>query len=498
MSNNAATGVAVEATPQGRIGKELLPSTAKERDISVVGYFAMWVGMAVIIATYALGGEGVQKISLPYVVLAVLAANVFIGIFITLSGDIGVEHGIPFPIFLRVTFGMMGSNIPSLMRGIIACCWLGIQSYYGATAISFIVNYFTGFDNWFVCFIVFMILQVWNAAMGIEAIDKFALFAAPAIILISLWMIGRIYGLGMEQNIDIWRSVMGPGKVLFTTAGFSFQAFIMVCFTNMSYWSTNTADTQSLTKYIKAPLGERNWLKRNINCIIPHMVALPLTQTFCILIGGITMLVMKDWNPIVALQGTTSGIALVFMLLLIALAQWSTNTATSILPPAMIFMSIFETVFKKHMGFKTACVITGILATVMQPWLIMENFPGFLGVMGSTYGPICGVFLCDYYVLRRRRLNLPDVYKLDGQYSYDKGWNIPGMICLLVGIILGQIFQVYAWMIGTAVGFCLYYVMCKFWYFKKHKQREIEENYDDKYLGISANHIWEIDATTAR
>lgn len=475
---------------RARIGQELMPSNENERTMSGVGYFAMWVGCAVIIATYALGGTGVQSINLIYVILAVIAANIFVGIFITLAGDIGVEHGIPFPVICRASFGPIGCALPTLVRAFIACGWLGIQTYYGATAMSYIVWSFTGFDSWMTCFYVFMAIQVINAAFGINAIDKFAKVAAPSIIVISLWIVFKLMGVAAEQDIDIWHSVLGPTGQMFTTAGVSFQAFMLVCFANMSFWSTNTCDTQSWTKYVDVPINERNWFKRNKKCIIAHCIALPMTQAFCVCIGGMATLALGNWNPIEALQTTASGPALLAMLILIIFAQWSTNVAGNMLPPAYIFMNVVTTLFKKNIKYPICVVLCGIIASVIQPWNIMDQFQAWLGLMGSSYGPLCGILLSDFYLLRKRRINVPELYKINGQYSGWHGVNLAGIIAFVLAFLCAFRTGDLSWGVGVIGGLVFYYVLAKFWWFRKYPQAEIESGFDDKYLGISNGNFW--------
>ena len=472
--------------------RELLPSTFRERTVGAGGYFAMWCAMAVIIATYSLGGIGVELITLWYVVLACVIANWITGFFITLSGDIGLEHGIPFPMYLRVTFGPVGSKIPSLIRGLLACVWTGIQTYFGAIAITFIVAYLTGFNNFWISFLIFMAMQIVNAALGIDAIDKFAWIAAPCIVIISLIILQRTMVGAVVDNIDLFNTIVLPGgDLMFSPGGAGFTAFFFVMFTNMSYWSTNSADTQSLTKYVKAPVGERNWFKRNKNTLFAHMVALPMTQTFCVLIGAMAMIAFGDWNPVNAMQEIATGIFLVVLLFLVVFAQWSTNTAASILPGAMVFMNVSG----GRLKYIPAVILVGVIATVAQPWLIMEHFGGFLGYMGSVYGPICGVFLADYYAVRKRRLYVPDIYNVEGGQFYGaNGWNLAGVIALIVGVIVGNFFGAAAYPVGIATGFIVYYVLAKNWWFKKYKQIEIEENFDEKYLGLSGNHEWDVES----
>lgn len=471
--------------------RELLPSTFEERTVSTFGYMALWVGMGVIIATYSMGGLQIENLTLGWVIFSCLLANIVCGIFITLSGDIGVEHGIAFPVFLRATFGPVGSVVPSIIRGGLAVCWTGIQTYYGATAIAFIVAYFTGFDHWYICFLVYLAAQIANAFFGITGIEKFAALAAPCIIVISIYIIIHMMGVADTNGIDVWHSVYVPGSgAMFSKAGVATAIFMAAVSTNMSYWSTSAADTQSLTKYVKAPIGERNWFKRNARCIMGHVVVLPIIQTFCVMTGALAMLVFDDWNPITAIEKTATGGLLIVLLLLIVLAQWSTNTSASILPAAMTFMNIGQMLFKKQLPYRAAVIIVGILAAVSFPWEIMARFGGFMDVMGAAYGPICGVFMADYYFLRRRRLNVGDLYEgKNGQFWGIGGWNIPGIAAIIFGIIMALSFSGFSFFMGIGSAFVFYLIFGKLW-FKKFKQAEIESGYDDKYLGISNNNFW--------
>ncbi|NQD68271.1 nitrate reductase, partial [Bacillus haikouensis] len=167
---------------------DLLPIKESERKITKSGYSFMWIGMVVVLATFAIGGSGVMSLPLPLVLLATLIGSLAIGLFITLTGDIGVEHGLSFPVYMRAPFGTLGTHIPSVVRGVAASMWFGINTYFGATAMNGILNILYGFDNWFICFIIFALLQLVNTALGIKAVERFADLAAPVIIIISVWM----------------------------------------------------------------------------------------------------------------------------------------------------------------------------------------------------------------------------------------------------------------------------------------------------------------------
>lgn len=472
----------------GKIRPELMPLSYENRVVGKMGYFAMWLGIAVIIATFALGGDGVAHVKLGWVALACLLANIVCGFFITVTSDIALEHGIPFPVVMRLMFGMHGAALPVLCRGILGCIWFGIQSYYGAIAIDFIVHHFTGFSNWYICFLVFTALQVFNTAMGIKWIEAFANLAAPAIAIISVWIFVTLASRAQGLGIDIWNSTLsnGPGSALVTTSSVSLHVFIVVFFTNLSYWSTSSADSQSLAKFCKAPRNEPRWIVRNAVAICGQMIALPITQTFIIVIGGVSMLVAGDWNPITVLQKTASGSVLLVLLLLIILAQWSTNISANILTSSMTILGVF----RRHLTFPKAVVLVGIISILSFPWELMARFGWLLNTMSAVYAPIVGITIVDYYVLRKRRINVPDLYIADGQFQYKNGWNFAGVIAMLCGGAASFVFGDYAYLAGLAVGGGLYYVLAKHWWFKLYPQAEIEEKWPDKYLGITVGHDW--------
>jgi NCS1 family nucleobase:cation symporter-1 len=464
--------------------KDLLPVIHTNRKVGTLGFSFMWIGMAVIIATFAIGGEGVKALTLGWVVLACFLANFVLGFFISFTGDIGIEHGLSFPVYMRAPFGTIGTHIPSVSRGIVAAAWFGIQTYFGALAINYIFKYFSGFDNWFVWYLIFAIVQVLNTAYGIKAVEKFADIAAPCIIIISIWMYIRLEGIASDAGINVWTTIVGNNST-----GLAFGTFIAVFFANMNYWATLATDIPTLTRYVKAPAHERSWWRRNKSAIIPHLTALPLTQSLMILIGGVAMIAIGNWNPVEAIQTTASGVVLVILLILVVFAQWSTNSAANLIPSAVTLINAGG----NRISYVGGVVLAGIIGSIIQPWQVMDAILGFLSLYGAILSAICGILFADYYLIRKRRVNVPDLYKHDGQYRYAGGWNWAGIIAWVVGGAVAIALSTYAFIVGWVVGGAVYYVLAKYWWFKMYKQAEIEENYSDKYLGTSVGRDWVID-----
>ncbi|MDR7073578.1 NCS1 family transporter [Fictibacillus barbaricus] len=462
---------------------DLLPIGQNGRKITTLGFSFMWVGMVVVLATFAIGGSGVMSLPLPLVVLATVIGSVAIGLFISLIADIGIEHGLSFPVYMRAPFGTIGTHIPSIVRGVAASMWFGINTYFGATAMNGILGMLFNFNNWFVCFLIFSLLQLVNTALGIKAVERFADMAAPTILLISIWMYTELAGTAAAEGRNVWSWAEDPA-----TGSAAFTAFLVVIFSNMGFWATLSADIPTISRFIKAPKFERNWFKRNKGALIGNLVALPLTQTFMIIIGAVAYIAVKNYDPVLALQETASGLILGVLLLMIVLAQWSTNIAANIVPAATIFSNVGGPKFPFWAGVFAA----GIVGTAVQPWSLFGIIIPVLLIVGGILSAIVGILFADYYMLRKRRVNVYDLYKFDGQFKYAGGVNVAGFISWVIGAVVSYFIPSYSFLIGFGLGAACYYVLCKYWYFKKYKQAEIEDPSDDKYLGITVGRDWDL------
>lgn len=462
---------------------DLLPINHGKRNIGPFGFAVIWIGMAIVLAAFAIGGGGIQSLPLGMVILATLIGSVAVGIFMVIIGDIGVEHGLSFPVYMRAPFGTIGTHIPSIVRGVTAACWFGINTYFGATAINAILNLLFGFDNWFICFLLFATVQLINTSLGIKSIERFADLAAPIIILISCWMYVTLSDRAIEQGKDIWSWVENP-----VIGGSAFTAFMVVVMANMGFWATLAVDMPSLSRFFKAPKNERNWFKRNKTQLVGSLIVMPLTNTFMIIIGAVSYMAVSNADPIVALQEAASGFVLGILLLMIVLAQWSTNTSANVIPAA----TIFSNVGGPKVPFWVGVVVAGIIGTLAQPWSLFDVLNTALLVIGGILSSIVGILFADYYLLRKRRVNVYDLYELEGQYKYMNGFNWAGMITWIIGGVAANLLPAYSSIIGFVVGTVVYYVLAKYWWFKKYKQAEMEEPSDEKYLGITVGRDWEI------
>ncbi|GGJ57738.1 NCS1 family nucleobase:cation symporter-1 [Anoxybacillus voinovskiensis] len=468
---------------------DLLPIPHKGKTIGSLGFALIWVGMAVVLAAFAIGGAGVQHLPLGWVIVGTVIGTAAIGMFMTIIGDIGIEHGLSFPVYMRAPFGTIGTHIPSIIRGFAASCWFGINTYFGSTAINGILHLLFGFDNWFLCYFIFAAVQLINTALGIKAIERFADLAAPVIIIISAWMYSTLSDKALAEGRHIWSWVESP-----VTGGAAVTAFIVVIMSNMGFWSTLAADMPSISRFIQAPKYERSWWKRNKASLMGNLLALTLTQTFMVVIGAVSYIAIQNYDPVAALQKAASGIILGVLLLMIVLAQWSTNTSANVIPAATIFSNVGGPKFPFWAGVFAA----GVLGTIVQPWSLFNIIIPALLICGGVLSAIVGILFADYYLIRKRRVNVPDLYNVDGQFRYANGYNLAGFLAWIIGGTAAYFLANYSFVVGFLVGMVCYYVLAKYWWFQKYKQAELEDPDDEKYLGITVGRDWMIDVEESK
>lgn len=218
------------------------------------------------------------------------------------------------------------------------------------------------------------------------------------------------------------------------------------------------------------------------------LIVMPIFNTFMVTIGAISYMAVSSADPIAALQQTASGFILGILLLMIVLAQWSTNTSANVIPAA----TIFSNVGGPKVPFWVGVIVAGIIGILAQPWSLFDVLNTALLIIGAILSSIVGILFADYYLLRKRRVNVAELYEMNGQYRYHKGFNWAGMIAWIGGGLIANLFPAYSSLVGFVAGALFYYVLAKYWWFKKYPQAEMEEPRDEKYLGITVGRDWHI------
>ena len=298
-------------------------------------------------------------------------------------------------------------------------------------------------------------------------------------------MVIRLFGAADANSIPVWSVVYDSASPHLTAGGVT--AFLYVTVLNMNYWADNACEVETWSRFVKTDSGEKHALRRNRRAIPGYVVALPLASGFMVFLGALSTYVTGDYNPIEAISSVTENpVILSVLLLMIVFAQWSTNSVCNLMPSGVCIVALFRSKIPYWLGI----CICGFIGAVIRPWILIDNIGAFLIITGSLWSTIYGMSIVDFFIIRKRKLNVPDLYKASGgQFSYVNGFNPAGFISFLVGLCACWIFPSFAFVAGAIVSGIVYYFLAKYWVFKKYPQAELGMD-GEKYRGISDSREW--------
>jgi nucleobase:cation symporter-1, NCS1 family len=446
--------------------KDLAPVSPERRTWSTYNYAALWISMSVNIPTYMLAsGMIAGGMNWKQALFTVFLGNVLVLIPMLLNAHAGAQYGIPFPVFARASFGVLGANVPAILRALVACGWFGIQTWIGGEAINAMLVALAPSWGHFaygpaVCFIAFWLLNVVVILRGIETIRFLQGISAPFLLLIGLvlllWARNKAGGFGPM--------LATPSK--FQTFGEFFRFFIPSLTGVVGFWATVSLNIPDFTRYARSQRDQ----------MVGQALGLPATMTFYSFIGiavtSATLIIFGQalWDPVAVLSRLGNPFAVVIAMLALLMATLNVNVAANVVSPANDFSNISP----RRISFRTGGLITCLVGIAMQPWKLMANYGsyifGWLVGYSGFLGPIAGVLICDYFIVRRKKLAPQDLYLRGGRYEYSRGFNWQAITALaagaavaFIGLLLPplRVLYNYAWFVGFAVSFTTYFALTK-------------------------------------
>jgi NCS1 family nucleobase:cation symporter-1 len=414
--------------------EDLAPTGPEERTWTTYNIAALWIGMAIVITTYTLA-SGLMAAGMNWwqALLTISLGNIIVLIPMLLNAHAGTKYGVPFPVFVRASFGVRGANFAAMARALVACGWFGIQTWIGGLALDALTS--AAWSGWanvpghaFIAFFVFWAIQLVIILRGIEGVKWFESYSAPLLIGGSLALLvwGFIAGGGI-LNVFSTSAQLQQGQAPF------WSLFWPSLAANVGYWITLSLNIPDFTRYAKSQRSQ----------VLGQALGLPLTMTAFSFIGiavtAATVVVYGEaiWDPVVLVTRLASDypLVLIIAMIVIVLAQISTNMAANVVSPSFDFSNLAP----KYISFKIGGIITAILGIVSFPWVLFENVGAYIFTWlvgyGSLLGAIGAVMIADYWILRRRRLDVAELYKPDGRYAYSGGWNWRAIVAVLVGVL---------------------------------------------------------------
>lgn len=443
---------------------DLAPTLPAQRTWSTYNYIALWFSMSMEVTTYMLAASLIAGgMNWKQAVGTILLGNLIVLVPMLLNAHAGTKYGIPFPVFVRASFGTRGANIPAVLRAIVACGWFGIQSWIGGTAIAQMVNVLapsTASMPWvvWVCFLGFWCLNMLVVWLGVESIRFLQSYSVPVMLVLS--------GLLLAFML---RKAGGFGPMLSTPAHFKssheFWSFFWPSLTAMvGYWATLSLNIPDFTRYAKNQesqiIGQGFGLP--VAMVLYSFLGIAVTSASEVVFGK------PVWSP-VELLGMFHQPLLAFLgLIALLIATLNVNIGANVVGPSNDISNLAP----RYISFRTGGLITGFLGLLMMPWKLMATFGsyifGWLVGYSGLLGPVAGIMVADYFLVRHTKLDVDELYRRNGIYDYQAGFNMAAIVALIVGVAAALIGRFvpsvlflynYAWFVGFFLSGGMYYLL---------------------------------------
>jgi NCS1 family nucleobase:cation symporter-1 len=387
--------------------------------------------MSVVITTYTLAsGLMEQGMTWRQAMVVILLGNVIVLIPMILNAHAGTKYGISFPVLCRASFGVRGANVAAILRAIVACGWFGIQTWIGALALDALMK--AAWPGWAqipgsiaIAFAVFWGIQVLIIFKGTEGIKLLEAWSAPLLLgggaLLLWWAIRNGGGLA---------NILNESQKLQKGQGQFWALFPAALTANVGYWATLSLNIPDFTRYAKSQRSQA----------LGQALGLPTTMTAFAFIGvavtSATIVIFGKaiWDPIELVGRIGRAPVIIFAALVVLAAQLTTNMAANVVSPSNDFSNLSP----RRISYVTGGLITAVLGIVMMPWKLYSDaaayiFTWLLGY-SSLMGALGGILIADYWIIRKQQLDVDDLFRLRGRYTYVNGINPKAIIALVLSI----------------------------------------------------------------
>jgi nucleobase:cation symporter-1, NCS1 family len=462
-----------DVTTSPRYNEDIAPTRASQRTWNHWHVAALWVGMSICVPTYTLGGVLTAYFGLSVVeaLWTILVANVVILVPLTLNAFPGTKYGIPFPVLLRSSFGIIGSNVPALIRALVACGWFGIQTMFGGIAVHLLLSALS--DSWAALggmgevagFFVFWLANVWVVIRGSESIKRLEVLAAPLLMAVGVGLIVWAWPQASVSELVARPASRPPGEPF---VGYFFAGLTAM----VGFWATLSLNIPDFSRFADSQRSQ----------VVGQVIGLPLTMFLFAGLGvlmtaasaGLVGQTVSD--PITLIGLVDNPFWTVVSMLVIILATISTNTAANVVSPTNDFQNVAPRLINQTKGV----LLTGAIGILLMSWELLKKagwlesdvsveslYSNWLIGYSSLLGPIAGIMIVDYFAIRGQQLDLPGLYRDDGPYP---AWNRTGFVAFLVPVALtilaiatGRLrwFYDYGWFTGSLLGGLIYYLLSR-------------------------------------
>ncbi|MCK5754613.1 MAG: NCS1 family nucleobase:cation symporter-1, partial [Mycobacterium sp.] len=385
--------------------------------------------------------------------------------------------GVPYPVICRAAFGVLGANVPAVIRGLIAVAWYGIQTYLASNAFVVLgLKLWPSLAPWadvdqhgflglstlgWGAFAIMWVLQALVFWRGMEAIRKFIDFCGPAVYLVMLVLAVYLVTKAGWSNISL-----NLGSVEYS--GWSALPVMLGAIALVvSYFSGPMLNFGDFSRYATTMRSVRvgNFLGLPINFLFFSLLTVITASATLPVYGKLIT------DPVETVAQMDSVFAVVLGLLTFIVATIGINIVANFVSPAFDFSHVDP----QRISWRAGGMIAAVGSVLITPWNLYNNpdvIHYTLETLGAFIGPLFGVLIVDYYVVRKQRVDVDALFSMeeDKPYWYSKGVNPAAVIATLVGALVAVIPVItkahpfgwniwgmagaaqYSWFIGVAVG----------------------------------------------
>ena len=463
--------------------KDLAPTPSSEKKWGWFEIFNVWANDVQSLFGYTLAASLFLASGLNgwAVFVALILAGFFIMWLVNLSGKPSVKHGIPYPVFARVSMGVFGANFPAMARGLVAMFWYGAQTYAASTAVALLITALTGIQGepfllgmsgvMWVSFIFVSVFQVYLFWQGVDLVRRFLNFAGPAVYVVMVVLMIAIWAKAGGGLLSEVGEIFSGGE---RSGGFeglgSFGAFLAVFSIMVGYFAAVVINFGDFARFVK---NEDEMKKGNLWGLVGNVI---FFSFITLMITGGTIAIFGEY-----IAQPTDMVAKVDNLLLTIIAAFAFFAATvginmvaNFIPPAYDLANLMP----DKINFRIGGLITAIFGFIIGGlWVAvitqMGMFP-FVNTLCAILAPVFGIMIVDYYVIKKQKLDVDDLFSdsASGKYHYNGGFNGKAMLAWLISgyVAVGSVWPNilfagldeffanlgggggYAWMIGAALG----------------------------------------------
>jgi len=445
---------------------DLSPTTPDQRTWSTYNYIALWFSMSMEVTTYSLAsGLIAGGMDWKQALLTILLGNLIVLIPMLLNAHAGSKYGIPFPVFVRASFGTRGANVPAILRALVACGWFGIQSWIGGTAIYAMLKVVWPATEhmplmlW-ACFIGFWLINMAVVWRGVESIRFLQSFSAPMMFVLSItllfWMHQKAGGFGPMLST--------PSR--FHTTGTFLHFFFPMLTAMVGYWATLSLNIPDFTRYAKSQGAQA----------VGQAIGLPVAMTFFSFIGiavtsaSAVVFGHPVWSPVDLFVAFHQPLVAFVAMVALLIATLNVNIGANVVSPSNDISNLAP----RFISYRTGGLITGVLGLAMMPWHWYASYGnyimGWLVGYSGLLGPVAGIMVTDYFLIRGTKLDVASLYHIEGIYHYSAGINpralaalVAGVFIALIGLLIPSVHFLYdyAWFDGFFTSSAIYYILMR-------------------------------------